>query len=79
MIVAGPSGERVIPARDFFQGLYTTAMGEDELLVRVDLPAQPENVRSVVLELARRRGDFAIAGVAQSVPGLMAEIAFRDR
>ena len=69
MVVAGPSGERTIPARDFFRGLYATALNEDELLVRIDLPAQPENARSVVLELARRRGDFAIAGIAaQAVP-----------
>lgn len=69
MIVAGSQGERTIPARDFFRGLYTTALEEDELLVRIDLPAQAENARSVVLELARRRGDFAIAGVAaQAAP-----------
>lgn len=69
MIVMGPSGERVILARDFFRGLYATALDEDELLVRIELRAQAENARSVVLELARRRGDFAIAGVAaQAVP-----------
>ncbi len=69
MIVAASQGERTIPARDFFRGLYTTALDEDELLVRIDLPAQAENARSVVLELARRRGDFAIAGVAaQAAP-----------
>lgn len=69
LVVAGPAGERTIPARDFFQGLYTTALAEDELLVRVDLPAQPGDSRPVVLELVRRRGDFAIVGVAaQAAP-----------
>lgn len=69
MVVSGPGGERTVPAQDFFQGLYTTALGEDELLVRIEIPVQPEGARSVVLELARRRGDFAIAGIAaQAVP-----------
>lgn len=68
MVVTGPTGERTIVAPDFFRGLYTTALAEDELLVRVDLPVQPEGARSVALELVRRRGDFAIAGiVAQAV------------
>lgn len=69
MVVAGPAGERTIAARDFFEGLYTTALAEDELLVRVDLPVQPADARPVVLELVRRHGDFAIAGiVAQAIP-----------
>lgn len=69
MVVAGSSGERTIAARDFFLGLYATTLGEDELLIRIDLPAQVENARSVVHELSRRRGDFAIAGIAaQAVP-----------
>ena len=69
MVVAGPTGERTIAAQDFFQGLYTTALAEDELLVRVDLPVPPAGARAVALELVRRRGDFAIAGiVAQAVP-----------
>lgn len=69
MVVAGPSGERTIPVQDFFQDLYTTALAEDELLVRVELPVQSEAARSVAVELVRRRGDFAIAGVvAQAVP-----------
>ncbi|RPF21788.1 FAD binding domain-containing protein [Myceligenerans xiligouense] len=41
MVVAGPAGERVVPAADFFQDLFTTAVGEDELLVAVRFPVHP--------------------------------------
>ncbi len=69
LVIVGPAGERTIAVQDFFQGFYTTTLSEDELLIRVDLPVQPEGAQSVALELARRRGDFAIAGiVAQAVP-----------
>ena len=68
MIVAGPAGQRAIPAAQFFLGLYQTALMTDDLLVRIDFPAAPEGARVAAVELARRRGDFAIAGLlAQAV------------
>ena len=39
MIVTGTDGERVVPARDFFLGVYTTAVGPGELLTRITIPA----------------------------------------
>ena len=69
MIVIGPAGEREIDSRNFFEGFYSTAMAEDELLVRVEIPVQPKDVRAVALEQVRRRGDFATVGVlAQAIP-----------
>lgn len=69
MVVAGPGGERRIHARDFFQGLYSTALLTDELLLRVEIPVAGSGTRAVALELTRRRGDFAIVGLlAQAVP-----------
>lgn len=41
MVIAGPRGERVVPAADFFLDLFTTAVGEDELLVAVRFPVHP--------------------------------------
>ncbi|PUB24383.1 carbon-monoxide dehydrogenase medium subunit [Promicromonospora sp. AC04] len=41
MVIAGPGGERVVPADEFFQDLFTTAVGEDELLVAVRFPGYP--------------------------------------
>jgi len=37
-VIAGGSGTRTVAADDFFEGLFTTAVGEDEILVEVRLP-----------------------------------------
>lgn len=59
----GPSGSREVPAAEFFQGMYTTSLEENDLLESVVIPAQSSTERSCVLELARRQGDFATAAV----------------
>jgi aerobic carbon-monoxide dehydrogenase medium subunit len=41
MVVAGPSGQRSVPARDFFTDLFTTALAPDEVLVEVRVPRLP--------------------------------------
>jgi carbon-monoxide dehydrogenase medium subunit len=56
--------ERAVPAREFFQGLYQTARGDDEMIAEVILPtARPDEVFGFS-ELSRRHGDFATVGVA---------------
>jgi carbon-monoxide dehydrogenase medium subunit len=57
-------GERWITASDFFIGALTNALAADEMLTEVELPAAPPRSGSCFLEVARRRGDFAIIGVA---------------
>ena len=57
-------GTRRIPARDFFRGLYETALMPDEIVTAAEMPTAPPGARSVFLELARRRGDYAMAGLA---------------
>jgi carbon-monoxide dehydrogenase medium subunit len=57
-------GQRWIPADEFFQGMFTTALAPDELLVEVALPPAPERSGSCFLEFSRRRGDYALMGVA---------------
>ena len=64
MVVAGAHGERRIAADDFFTGLFTTAMAGDELLVACELPLRTPDERHAFDELARRHGDYAIAGLA---------------
>ncbi len=59
--------ERWVDARDFFTGLFATALGADELLAAIELPAPPPRTGFAFLELARRHGDYALAGVAASV------------
>lgn len=56
-------GERRVAAREFFKGLYATALQPGELLAAIEIPLLPKH-RSVFLELARRQGDYAIVGVA---------------
>lgn len=63
-VLRGPRGERVVPAEQFFRGLYETALGADELLARVDYPRAQPGWRYAFHEVARRHGDFAIAGLA---------------
>lgn len=60
-------GERWIDAADFFVGLLTTALESDEMLLAAELPAPPPHTGFCFMEVARRRGDFALAGVAVSV------------
>jgi carbon-monoxide dehydrogenase medium subunit len=61
MVAQSSRGSRVIPAKDFFAGIMTTALAEDELLVEVRLPLLPAGTRSGFYEFSRRAGDFAIA------------------
>ena len=63
-VLRGSRGERRVPAEEFFLGLYETALAPDELLVRIDYPRAGGAWRYGFEELSRRRGDFAIAGLA---------------
>jgi aerobic carbon-monoxide dehydrogenase medium subunit len=60
-------GERWIDASDFFVGALTTALAADEMLMEVELPAAPPRSGSCFMEVSRRRGDFAMMGVACTV------------
>jgi aerobic carbon-monoxide dehydrogenase medium subunit len=54
-------GERVITARDYFKGVMTTALRDDELLVEARLPILAADTRCGFYEFNRRAGDFAMA------------------
>jgi len=64
IIARGPAGERRIPARDFFTGIYATALSAQELLVAVEVPMAATNATHYFCEFARRHGDYAIVGLA---------------
>jgi aerobic carbon-monoxide dehydrogenase medium subunit len=66
-VVRGQSGERVIPAAEWFEGYLTTARRSDELLVEVRFPAAGRGTGTSFQEVARRHGDFAIVGLAASL------------
>jgi carbon-monoxide dehydrogenase medium subunit len=80
LVLLGAAGERRVPAADFFQGLYSTARQEDELLMACELPLLRPGERHHFSELARRHGDYAIAGLAAcaQVQGTGADAAVRD-
>lgn len=65
--VLSTSGTRTVAAHDFFQGMWTTAVGEDELLTAVTFPRWDGRCGFAVEELARRHGDFALAGACVAV------------
>jgi carbon-monoxide dehydrogenase medium subunit len=62
LVVAGPGGTREVPAGEFFRGLLATALGPREILVEVRVPG-PAATAWGFAEVARRPGDFALAGV----------------
>lgn len=63
-VVDSVGGRREIAAEDYFTDLYETALAPNELLIEALIPAEAPNTISVFMELARRAGDFAIAGLA---------------
>lgn len=62
--VNGPDGTREIAAVDFFEGALTTVLGADEMVTHVHLPDLPAGHGWGFHEVARRHGDFALAGAA---------------
>lgn len=64
IVVRGASGEREIPAKDFFQGFLSNACAPDELVVAVRFPVTPAAAGTGFVEVARREGDFALAAAA---------------
>ena len=60
-------GERWIPATDFFDGMFTTTLATDEILVEIELPHIPQNTGWSFMEMAPRAGDYALMGVAALV------------
>jgi aerobic carbon-monoxide dehydrogenase medium subunit len=67
MVVKSSTDERVVSAEDFFQGHFTTALGDEELLTEVRVPKGPAGAGWAFEEVARRRGDFALVGVAAMI------------
>jgi carbon-monoxide dehydrogenase medium subunit len=63
-VLAARAGSRRVKARDFFKGVYTTDLRPNEVLTGVEFPARSAAHVSAFLELALRRGDYAIVGVA---------------
>lgn len=67
LTVTGPGGARRVPAREFFSGAMTTALGPSDILTAVRFPVAGKGEGFGFAEIARRHGDFALAGVVVRV------------
>jgi 2-furoyl-CoA dehydrogenase FAD binding subunit len=65
--ITGPRGDREVPAAEFVTGAMTTTVGPDELITGVRFPTAGPGEGFGFAEIARRHGDFALAGVAVRV------------
>jgi len=61
LVARSTRGERLIAARDFFAGIMSTALVEDELLAEARLPLLSTDAKFGFNEFSRRAGDFAMA------------------
>jgi len=62
--IAGAKGKRVVKADDFFRGLFETALGPQDVLTAIRVPAATKDTRIGFAEFARRHGDYAMVGLA---------------
>lgn len=76
LVAHGPAGMRTLPTASFWQAPYTTELADDEILTSVQIPSRSIEAWSFH-EIARRRGDFAIVGLAAArVSGDLRMVAF---
>lgn len=59
--------QRTVAAKDFFQGMFTTDLAPDEMLVEVEIPPMAAKTGWSFMEIARRQGDYAMMGIAALV------------
>lgn len=60
----GPDGQRTIPAAEFFEGPFTTALAEDELLTHIDVPHLGADDASAYVKKRNPSSGYALVGVA---------------
>jgi carbon-monoxide dehydrogenase medium subunit len=76
IVVRGRDGDRRIQASEFFTGIYETLLSAEELLVAIEIPVAKPNSVYFFHEYARRKGDYAIVGLAAS--GILQGDVFKD-
>lgn len=64
IVIAAARGERRLRAAEFFTGLFETALAPGEIIAAVEVPAATARTRHALIEIARRSGDYAMAGIA---------------
>jgi carbon-monoxide dehydrogenase medium subunit len=76
LVARSVRGERIVDVTDFFEGIMSTSLKEDELLAEAQLPLPPADARFGFYEFSRRAGDFAMAAALATyrvVDGVMAQ------
>jgi carbon-monoxide dehydrogenase medium subunit len=64
LVLGSLAGEREVKAEDFYKGLFETDLRPGELIIAIKFPVMQPDATSGFSELARRHGDFALAGLA---------------
>ncbi|MBV8070914.1 MAG: xanthine dehydrogenase family protein subunit M [Acidobacteriaceae bacterium] len=67
IVATGPQGERIIPVKDFFVAIFTTALRPEEILTEIRIPMNGSRRGGAYLKVERKVGDYATAGVAVQV------------
>ena len=63
----GPKGQRTIAAADFFTGIMTTALADDEVMTEISVPAAAKGQGSAYVKFAHPASRYAVIGVAAVV------------
>lgn len=66
-VISGPEGERTVGASDFFEGLMTTAVGEHDILTRIEVPASGPGEGSAYAKFAHPASRYAVIGAAARI------------
>jgi aerobic carbon-monoxide dehydrogenase medium subunit len=69
LVALGPGGERTIPAEQFFTGMMSTALHQDEILTAVLVPRAAAGQASAYMKFAHPASRYAVVGAAASVSG----------
>ena len=67
IILSGPDGDRTVSAKEFYKGLFETAINSDEILTSVKYPINQNDTKLFFDEVTRRHGDYAMAGLVGSI------------
>lgn len=67
LVLQGPNGRRCVPAADFFVGMFTTALGSDEMLCEIRVPPPPNGAGAAYLKVEDKASHFAVVGIAAVV------------
>ena len=64
VVITGPKGQRTVPVKQFFTGIFTTVLEATDVLSEVRVPVPPPGSGGAYEKLERKVGDFATAGAA---------------